>query len=64
MLGLNSKGTCLICSVFIIIGKGILRLRVKNGLFGDLSCSNVKVLSNDVTGGNRSTDFEVSFETQ
>ncbi len=43
---------------------GNLRLRVKYGPFGSLSCYGVKVLSSEVTGGNLSTDFPVTFATQ
>ena len=64
ILGLNYKGTCLICSVFMSKGKGNLRFKVKNGLFGLFSCYKVRVLSSDVTGGKRSTDFPVNFATQ
>jgi hypothetical protein len=45
-------------------GKGNLRFKVKNGLFGLFSCYKVRVLSSDVTGGKRSTDFPVNFATQ
>jgi hypothetical protein len=64
MLGLNNRGTFFICYVFINKGSGCLRFNVKNGLFGDLNCYRVRVLSKEVTGGNLSTDFPVSLATQ
>lgn len=64
MLGLNSKGTFFISYVLINKGKGSFLFSVKNGLFGLLNCSKVSVLSREVTGGKRSTDFPVSLATQ
>lgn len=64
ILGLKNIGTCLICYVLIKRGSGNFRFRVKNGLFGLLSCYTVKVLSKEVTGGNLSIGFPVSLETQ
>lgn len=64
ILGAYNKGICLICSGLISSVSGSLRFRVKYGPLGLLSCYGVRVLSKEVTGGKRSTDFPVTLATQ